>query len=88
MNRVQHSSSNAVLGVPAGWDQAELPCGALPITRTHVGDLPAVVSYWRPSFEELAVLNNAGLIALCVLGVMVPPAMLEVVGGQYMRCIG
>lgn len=45
MNRVQHSSNNAVLGAPAGWDQSELPCNALPITRTHVGDLPAVLSY-------------------------------------------
>lgn len=36
--------------------------------RTHVGDLSAVASYWRPSVEELAVLNAGGSIALWVLG--------------------
>lgn len=78
MNRVQHPSNNGVLGAPAGWSQAELPCGALPITRTHVGDLPAVVSCWRPSVEELAVLNSGGSIALWVLGASMPPVSLEV----------
>jgi len=60
MQKIQHPSNNGVLGAPAGWDQGELPCNALPITRTHVGDLPAVVSYWRPDAEELAVLNAGG----------------------------
>ena len=80
MNRMQHSSNNAVLGAPAGKDQAELPCGALPITRTHVGDLPAVVSNWRPIVEELAVLNSGGSIALWVLGATMPPVNLSIEG--------
>lgn len=78
MNKIQHPSNNGVLGAPAGWDQGELPCNALPITRTHVGDLPAVVSYWRPSGEELAELNAGAAIALWVVGVTMPPAMMEV----------
>lgn len=78
MNSVQHSSNNAVLGAPADWDQAELPCGALPITHTHVGDLPTVVSYWRPSVEELAALNGGGAIRLWVVGATMPPVMLDV----------
>lgn len=78
MNKIQHPSNNGVLGAPAGWDQGELPCSALPITRTHVGDLPAVVSYWCPSAEELAVLNAGGSIALWVLGMSVPPVNLSV----------
>ena len=77
MNRVQHSSNNAVLGAPAGWNQAELPCGTLPITRTHVADLPAVVSYWRPSAEELAVMNAGGAVRLWVVGATMPPVMLD-----------
>ena len=80
MNSVQHSSNNAVLGAPADWDQAELSCGALPITHTLVGDLPAVVSYWRPSVEELAVLNSGGSIALWVLGATMPPVNLSIEG--------
>ena len=71
-----------MLGAPVGWDQAELPCGALPITRTHVGDLPAVVSCWRPSVEELAVLNSGDFIALWGLGATMPPVMLDVGDAQ------
>ena len=90
MNKIQHPSNNGVLGAPAGWDQAELPCGALPITRTHVGDLPAVVSYWRPSVEELAVLNSGGLspvifdtFARDLLNVVShAPSMLKLTGGM------
>lgn len=78
MQKIQHPSNNCVLGAPAGWDQAELPCGALPITRTHVGDLPVVASYWRPDAEELALLNAGGAIVLQVLGVTMPPVSLSV----------
>lgn len=78
MNRIQHPSNNAVLGAPAGWDQAELPCGALPVTRTLVEGKPAVVSYWRPSDEELAALNAGQYVALWVLGLTMPPVALEV----------
>ena len=80
MQKIQHPSNNGVLGAPAGWDQAELPCGALPVTHTHVGDLPAVLSYWRPSVEELAVLNAGGSIALWVLGATMPPVNLSIEG--------
>jgi len=78
MNKIQHPLNNAVLGAPVGWNQGELPCSALPITRTHVGDLPAVVSYWRPTAEELAVLNAGGVLALWVLGATMPPVQLSV----------
>lgn len=81
MNKIQHPSNNDVLGAPEGWRQDELPCGALPITRTHVGDLPAVVSYWRPGAEELAALNAGGCVALWVLGATMPPVSLEVDAG-------
>ncbi|MEX0142039.1 hypothetical protein MRBLMS1_002883 [Massilia sp. LMS1-1-1.1] len=80
MQKIQHSSNNGVLGAPAGWDQAELPCNALPIARTHVGDLAAVVSYWRPDAEELAVLNAGGAVQLWVVGATMPPVMLDVDG--------
>ncbi|KAB8062104.1 hypothetical protein GCN74_03510 [Janthinobacterium sp. FT14W] len=64
MQKIQHPSNNGVLGAPAGWDQAELPCNALPITCTHVGDLPAVLSYWRLDAGELAALNAGGAVRL------------------------
>lgn len=78
MNRHQHPSNNGVLGAPAGWDQAELPCGALPITRTDVDGRPAIVSFWKPTAEELAMLNAGGSVALWVLGHTMPPVSMEV----------
>lgn len=78
MNRIQHTSNNAVLGAPAGWDQKQLPCGALPITRTECDGRPAVVSFWKPTDEELAVLIGGGCLALWVLGQTMPPVSLSV----------
>lgn len=77
MPRMQHPSNNGLLGAPAGWDQVELPCNALPIMRTHVGDLPAVLSYWQPDAGELAALNAGGTVRLCVVGATMPPLMLD-----------
>ncbi len=78
MNRTQHRSNNAVLGAPQGWSQDELPCDALPITRTEVDGQPAVVSFWTPSKEELAQLNAGGLVALWVIGNTMPPVSVGV----------
>jgi hypothetical protein len=78
MNRVQHHSNNAVLGAPAGWDQKELPCNALPITRTQCDGFPAVVSYWQPTAEELRALSAGMPIALWVIGGTMPPVSLTV----------
>jgi hypothetical protein len=78
MDRTQHPSNNQVLGAPVGWDQAELPCGALPITRTQVDGQPAMVSFWRPSADELALLSRGGLVALWVFGTGHPPVAVAV----------
>lgn len=78
MRKTQHPTNNAVLGAPAWWDQGELPCGALPITRTEVDGVPAVVSYWTPSAQELAALNAGKPVALWVVGQTMPPVALEV----------
>lgn len=82
MNKIQHPSNTDVLGAPAGWDQGELPCNSLPVTRTHIGDLPAVLSYWRPDADELAALNAGGAIRLWVVGATMPPVMLDVDGAS------
>ncbi|MYM34923.1 hypothetical protein GTP38_11300 [Duganella sp. FT94W] len=78
MQKIQHPSNNDVLGAPKDWNQAGLPCSALPITRAKFGDMEAVVSYWRPSAEELAVMNAGGSVELAILGCTMPPVMLSV----------
>lgn len=78
MNRTQHPSNNAVLGAPEAWDQGELPCGALPITRTECEGQPAIVSYWRPTSDELAAQAAGACVALRVIGHSMPPVALSV----------
>ena len=78
MNRTQHPSNNGVLGAPAGWDQENVTCNALPITRTEWDGIPAIVSFWRPSAEELKALNEGQMIALWVAGLGMPPVALTV----------
>ena len=78
MNRTQHPSNNAVLGAPKGWDQDALPCNALPITRTECDGHPAVVSFWKPTAEELQALNEGRPVALWVVGETMPPVALMV----------
>lgn len=78
MNKMQHPSNNAVLGAPAGWDQEQLACSALPVTRTEWDGAPAVVSFWKPTAEELAMLNAGGAVQLWIVGHTMPPVALAV----------
>ena len=78
MIRSQHASNNGVLGAPAGWDQAELPVSALPITRVDVEGRPAIMSFWRPTPEEIAAIQAGALVSLMVLGSNMPPVSLTV----------
>lgn len=78
MNRAQHPSNNAVLGAPTGWDQDALPCDALPITRIEWEGKPAVISFWRPSPEELAQLQAGAYVGVWVIGHTVPPMAVTV----------
>ena len=79
MDRHQHPANNDVLGAPPGTPIDE--CAALPITRIQYSDgTPAVASYWRPTADELALLNQGLAVRLTVLGTTHPPVMLGVDG--------
>lgn len=78
MRYTQHPSNNHVLGAPVGWDQKELPCGALPVTCVEVGGKLAMVSYWKPDAADLAALAKGAMVALVVYGSAHPPVALEV----------
>jgi hypothetical protein len=75
---MQHPSNNAALGAPAGWDQESIPCGALPITRGTIEGQSAILSYWRPTADEIEQLAHGAVVCLCVLGGMMPPVSLTV----------
>ena len=78
MIRAQHPSNNRVLGAPAGWDQKELPISALPVTDVSVEGKAAVMSFWRPTPEEIAAIQAGALVSLLVLGNSMPPVSLTV----------
>lgn len=78
MNPTQHKTSNRVLGAPVGWDQKDVPCGAIAIRDGVEGTLRTVTTHWRPSAEELALLNAGGLVTLTVPGISMPPAAIGV----------
>ncbi len=78
MKPTQHPSNNRVLGAPAGWDQAQLPCAALAITDTDFAGMPAIWSFWRPDPVELAALNAGALVVLSILGRNMPPVAVMV----------
>lgn len=79
MTPAAHPTNTRTLNAPAGWNQGELPVGALPITDGTAGDesRPAILSYWKPDAAELALLNAGGLVCLTVLGAGMPPVSLQ-----------
>lgn len=78
MNRHLHHTNNALLNVPGVAVQTPLPGNALPVTRTQCDGMAAMVSYWKPSENELAILASGGSVALWVVGTTMPPFMLAV----------
>lgn len=80
MYHIKHVNCNNILGAPKGEEDA---CDDLNIQRAHTmyGDRPVkcVVSFWKPTSEELALLNANGCIQLCVIGTTHPPLCLDVI---------
>lgn len=72
MKALHTTLTTDVLGPPRASVGVRVNC--LPV----VGDGRAVASFWKPSAEELAMLNAGGLVWLQVLGGTMPPVMLDV----------
>lgn len=67
MKRHHHPSNNDVLGAPPGVDIDT--CEALPITRVLYPDgIAAVVSFWTPTADELALLNAGKSVRFQIFG--------------------
>lgn len=83
MNHIPHPSNNAELAPPAGMTPDQ--CLPLPITRIVYdqaggGDIPACVSFWKPTPQQLALLNAGRPVWLSVLGHTHPPLCIGVDG--------
>ena len=60
-------------GAPRGWTESNGPCGALPIVyRKDSFGNPESVSAWKPTEDELRMLNEGGFVILSVVGWQVP----------------
>jgi hypothetical protein len=85
MNPIQHKTSNDVLGAPPGMSRDQ--CKPLYVTRVFydqrgLGDqsIPGVISYWQPTPEQLALLNQGAPVFLSCLGATHPPVSIGVEG--------
>ena len=67
---------NAVLGRPADMGDEDCSCLAVLRTRTY-GGLPAVVSCWKLTAEELAEINRTGRVWLTVVGKTMSPVSVD-----------
>jgi hypothetical protein len=84
MKFIEHPECNDVLGAPKNWaeENPHLPCYALPILREYIQDgfksHPCVVSFWKPTDDELEILANGGSVRLSVLGQSMAPVIVGV----------
>lgn len=63
MKPIQHSTNNVQFG------EATAP---LPVTKTQVEGKTALVSFWKPSHEELMALTKGAVVALMVMSDTMP----------------
>lgn len=73
MTPIQHHTATRVLGAPKDWDQQVLPCNAIAITDVESEGIPSVLTYWRPSLDDLVNLANGGYVCLSVVGRTMAP---------------
>ena len=55
-----------------------MPCNALAVTRTDWDGVPAVVSFWTPTPEEIEAIKAGQPVMLSVVGNTMPPVALMV----------
>lgn len=78
MRAIKTHTTDAALGAPSDWDQEQLPCDVLWVERTEVQEVPVVNSYWKPTDHELEWLNSGAAVQLSIVGINMPPVMLQV----------
>lgn len=69
MDVVQIKNPTRTFGKPRNWDtKTQGPCGALPIIDLPEHGVNFMVSFWRPTKEELERLQSGDVIQLYVQG--------------------
>ena len=77
INRIPNATRN--LGKPADWDDSKGNCVSLPIQDVVLsGGIPAMLSSWQPTPDELERLKAGASVTLTIVGRAHPPVMLSV----------
>jgi hypothetical protein len=81
MKPTVHPSTTRVLKPPKDWNHEAMGvCDDLAITDTQTPHgLPQILSFWRPTTEELQLLQSGGAIVMSIIAVSIPPVSLAVV---------
>jgi hypothetical protein len=78
MKPVVVRDENADFGPPEGWnDNTDGKCGHLSVRREEYNGRYEFISAWKPTPEELVLLNKGGVVELGCIGVQ-PPVRLFV----------
>lgn len=77
---VKIKGATANFSKPAGWDpKQDGECGDLWVRRDMYGRYPQHNFAWKPSPEELALLNAGAAIEVHLVSDMMPPVGIDVV---------
>lgn len=66
MTPLKHQSNNVAFGT-------------LPVTQTQANNQNVLISFWKPSPEEMMALNTGAVVALTVVGEAMPTVALTAV---------
>lgn len=84
MKPVEFEGQTTLLGPPPGTPRGE--CGALPVLIQGGGTYQAAFqSFWKPSPQDLAVLNAGGYVRLTIHGIAHPPVWVDTVTPGYTK---
>lgn len=81
MNPINHPNCHRDLAKPPSWDNAKHgECVTLPIEVVEIDNLQFMVSYWRPTPDEIAAITSGAAVKLGIQGRTHPVVMLGVEG--------
>lgn len=78
MNHIKHPLTNFTFNAPPGMNN----CDDLAVVRGTMDNpeqTPVIMSYWKPTPEEIAELNAGGYVRLTIVGTGMPPVALATV---------
>lgn len=79
MDVVQIKDASRRIGAPIDWDPSiHGHCGVLPVIDDRINGINFMVSFWRPTKEEIEALQNGAVLQLHVAGAVHPVVAMAV----------